>query len=68
MRSVFVTVPVFSDQAVELGERGARVMRVGVRHRRIFAHDVHAANLALMHGIHDFHHGETRLRIERHAP
>ena len=71
MRSVLVTVPVFSgqaeagqhhvgevgglgeedvlhDQAVERRERLARVVHVGVGHRRVLAHDVHAADLALL--------------------
>ncbi len=55
-------------QPVELRERLARVMRVGVRHRRVLAHDVHAADLAVEHRVHDLDDREPRLGIERRAP
>ena len=37
---------VLDHQMLELGQRLARVMRVGVGHRRVLAHDVHAPDLA----------------------
>ncbi len=55
-------------EMIELGQRLARVMRVGVRHRRVFAHDVHAADLAGVHRVHDLDHGQARLGIECRAP
>ncbi len=60
---------VLHHQPVELGERLAGVVEIRVGHRRVLAHDVHAANPSLVDGIHDLHHGETGLRIEvRDAP
>ncbi len=41
---------------------------IGIGHRGILAHDVHAADLSRMHGVHDLHDREARLRIERAAP
>ena len=41
---------------------------VGIRHRRVLAHDVHAVNLSGVHGVHDLHHREPGLRIELAAP
>ena len=41
---------------------------VGIGHRRILAHDVHAADLAGVHGVHDLDDGQSRLRVERRAP
>ena len=43
-------------------------MHVGVRHRGVFAHDVHAAELAFVHRVHDLDHRQSRLRIERRPP
>ncbi len=92
MRSVFVTVPIFSghavaaqhdvgevrrfgeedvlhDQMIERGERFAGVIDIRIGHRRVFAHDVHAANLVLLGGVHDLDHREAGIRIElvRHS-
>ena len=49
-------------------ERLARVVEVGVRHRRIFAHDVHALDLVGVDRVHDLDHGQAALGIELHAP
>ena len=59
---------VLHDQVIERGERLARVIDVGVGHRRVLAHDVHAADLALLRGVHDLDHGEAGLRIELLPP
>ena len=53
---------------LHLREPLARVVRVGIGHRRILAHDVHAADLPFAGGIHDLDHGEARLLVELHAP
>ena len=59
---------VLHDEHLELGERLPRVLDVRIRHRRVLAHDVHAANLAGVHGIHDLDHGQARLLVQRRAP
>ena len=59
---------VLHHQHLERRQRLPRVRDVGVRHRRVLAHDVHAADLARVHGVHDLDDGEPRLRVERHAP
>jgi hypothetical protein len=37
----------------ELGERLTRMLDIGVGHRRVLAHDVHAADFVAMHRVHD---------------
>ena len=59
---------VLHHQMLEMRERGARVVEVGVRHRGVLAHDVHALDLVVMHRVHDLDHGLAALRIERDAP
>ena len=59
---------VLHDEHLELRERLARVPRVGIGHRGVLAHDVHAADLAGVHRVHDLDDGQSRLRIERSAP
>ena len=39
---------VLHDQMIERGQRFARMVRVGVRHRRVLAHHVHAADLPVL--------------------
>ena len=56
---------VLHDQVIERGERFARVIDIRIGHRGVFAHDVHAANLVLLRGVHDLDDGESRIRIER---
>ena len=56
---------VLHDQVIERGQRFARVIDVGIRHRRVLAHDVHPADLVLLRGVHDLDDGEARIRIER---
>jgi hypothetical protein len=34
------------------------VLDVGIGHRRVLAHDVHAANRARVHGVHDLDDGQ----------
>ena len=59
---------VLHDEMLELRERVARVILVGVGHRGVLAHDVHARDLALVHRVHDLDDREAALRIERLAP
>ena len=49
---------------IELGERLARVLQIRVRHRGIFALDIHAVDLTGMDRVHDLDHGEAAHRIE----
>ena len=44
------------------------MLHIRVGHGRVFAHDVHAANLTRMHGVHDLDDGEPWYRIERRSP
>ena len=56
---------------IERGQCFARMVRVGVRHGRVFAHHIHAPDLALLDGMHDLDHGQAGLVVERarrHAP
>ena len=53
---------------LEMRERAARVVEIGVGHRRVLAHDVHALDLVGVHGVHDLDHGLAALRIELLAP
>ena len=59
---------ILHDEMFELGERLARVVEVGVRHRRVLALDVHAANLPGMDRVHDLDDGQAALGIERLIP
>ena len=59
---------VLHDEVLELRERVARMVLIGVGHRGVLAHDVHARDLALVHRVHDLDDGEAALRIERLAP
>ena len=53
---------------LELRHRRARVLEVRIRHRRVLAHDVHAADLAVVGRVHDLDHGQARLAVELGAP
>ena len=55
---------VLDDEMLERGERIARVVRVGVRHRRVLAHDVHAADAAVADRVHHLDDRQPRLRVE----
>ena len=59
---------VLHHQMFEMGERAARVVQVGVGHRRVFAHDVHALDLVGVHGVHDLDHGLAPFGVELLAP
>ncbi len=48
---------ILHDQVIEGGERFAGVIDVRIGHRGVFSHDVHAANLVLLGGVHDFDDG-----------
>mgnify|MGYP000957836365 CR=1 FL=1 len=52
----------------EVGQRVARVLHVGVRHRRVLALDIHAANGARVNRVHHLDHGQARFVGNRHAP
>ena len=59
---------VLHDEMLELGQRLARVLHVGVGHRRVLAHDVHAVDLAVVDRVHDLDDGQAALGIERARP
>ena len=53
---------------IEGGQRFAGVIDVGIRHRGVFAHHEHAANLTLLGGVQSLDDSEARIGIEIHAP
>ena len=55
-------------EMLKMRERTAGVIQVGVRHRGVFAHDVHALDLVGMHRVHDLDDGLAALGIELFAP
>ena len=59
---------ILHHQMVELGQRLARMLQIGIRHRRVLAFDVHAVNFAGMDRVHDLDDGEPAHRIELAAP
>ncbi len=59
---------VLNDQMIEHGQRLARMLQIGIRHRGIFALDVHAVDLARMDRIHDLDHGQAAHRIDLLLP
>ena len=59
---------VLHHEMVELGQRLARVLQVGIGHRRVFALDIHARDLAGMDRVHDLDHGQPAHGIELLAP
>jgi len=59
---------VLDDEVFELGERLARMLDIGVRHRRVLAHDVHAPDLVAVHRVHDLDDGQPALVVERGVP
>ena len=64
----FCEEDILHDEHVELGQCLAGMLYVRVGHRWVFAHDVHAADLPSIHGVHDLHHGEPWFWIERFPP
>ena len=59
---------ILHHEMLELRQRLAGMLHVGIRHRRVLAHDVHAADHIGVHGIHDLDHGQAALRIELGVP
>ena len=59
---------VLHHEMLEVRERLARVVEIGVRHRRVFALDVHALDLVGVDRVHDLDDGQALLRIELDAP
>ena len=59
---------ILHDQMFEFRQGGAGVVRVGIGHGRIFAHDIHALDLAAMHRVHDLDHGQAEVGVQRGAP
>ena len=55
---------ILHHQMVELGQRLARMLQIGVRHRGVFALDIHAGDFAGMDRVHDLDHGQAAHRIE----
>ena len=50
------------------GEGGAGMAQIGIRHGRVFAHDIQPREIAVMDGVHDLDHGLARFRVKRRAP
>ena len=44
---------------IQLGQSGAGVVHIGVRHGRVLAEHIHALDVTIMNGPHDFHHGQA---------
>ena len=59
---------VLHHEMLEMRQRLARVIEIGIGHRRVLAHDVHALDHVGMDRVHDLDHGEALLRIELGAP
>ena len=59
---------ILDDEHLELRQRLARVPDVRIGHRRVLAHDVHAADVAGVDRIHDLDNRQPRLFIQRRAP
>ncbi len=55
---------VLHHEVIEHGQRLARMLQIGVRHRGVFALDIHAVDLAGMDRVHDLDHGQPAHRIE----
>ena len=49
----------------ELGQSIPRMGHIRIGHGWIFTQHIHAANIARVHGIHDFCDGETFVGIQR---
>ena len=49
---------ILHHEVLELGQRLADVLQVGVRHRRVLALDIHADDFAGVDRVHDLDHGE----------
>ena len=59
---------VLHDEMLELRQRLARMLHVGVGHGGVLAHHVHALDLVVVDRVHDLDHGQSALGIERRAP
>ena len=59
---------VLHHEMFEVRQRAARMVEIGVGHRRVLAHDVHALDLVGMHRVHDLDHGLAALGIELSCP
>ena len=55
---------ILHHQMVEHGQRPARMLQIGVRHRGVFALDIHAGDFAGMDRVHDLDHGQATHGIE----
>ena len=59
---------VLHHEMLELGDAGAGMIEVGIRHRRVLALDIHAPDLAFVRRIDDLDHGEAGLFRQRRLP
>ena len=50
---------VLNDEMLELGKRRAGMDLVGIRHGRVFAHDVHALDRSVMDRVDDLDDGQA---------
>ena len=59
---------ILHHEMIELGQRLARVLQIGIRHRGVLALDIHAGDLAGVDRVHDLDHGQAAHRIELLLP
>jgi hypothetical protein len=59
---------VLHHEMLEMRQRLAGVIEIGIGHRRVLALDVHALDLVVMDRVHDLDHGLALLRVELDAP
>ena len=59
---------VLHDQHLEIGQRLSCMLGVRIGHRGVLAHDVHAADRARVHSVHDLDHRQAGRRIESALP
>ncbi len=59
---------ILHHEMLEMRQRLARMIEIGIGHRRILALDVHALDLVVMDRVHDLDHGLALLRVELDAP
>ena len=67
-KAVSVEEEILHHQMLEHRERFARMLEIGVGHRRVFALDIHAPDRAGMDRVHDLDDGQPTLAVERLAP
>ena len=59
---------ILHDEMLELGDARAGVLEIGVRHRGILPHDIHAPDLTRVRRVDCLDHGESGLLGKRRVP